>query len=32
MKQIIYDTGENSYEDLKVIVVDRNKWKAVKVI
>lgn len=28
----MYDTGENSYEDLKVSVVDRNKWNAVKVI
>ncbi|XP_025406672.1 uncharacterized protein LOC112680706 [Sipha flava] len=32
MKQIIDDIGETNYKELKVAVMDRDKWRAIKVI
>ncbi|KAL4135344.1 hypothetical protein QTP88_006959 [Uroleucon formosanum] len=32
MKQIIDDIGKTNYKELKVAVIDRDKWRAIKVI
>jgi len=32
MKQIIDDIGKTNYKELKVAVMDRDKWTAIKVI
>jgi predicted transcriptional regulator len=32
MKQIIDDIGETNYKELKVTVMNRDKWRAIKVI
>lgn len=32
MKQIIDDIGKTNYKELKVVVMDRDKWKDIKVI
>jgi hypothetical protein len=32
MKQIIEDIGKTNYKELKVAVMDRDKWKAIEII
>jgi len=32
MKQIIDDIGKTNYRELKVVVMDRDKWRDIKVI
>jgi len=32
MKQIIDDVGKTNYKELKVVVMDRDKWRDIKAI